>query len=430
MRNIFCSVVAVICAIAGHAQKITRGPYLNSVTSTSVVIRWRTDKPVASHVAFGKSITLGSSIAEEKAATEHEVLINGLQPASRYYYSIASKNQVATAAEDQYFQTAPVKGSSEPVRVWALGDFGNSSQNQIACRDAITKSTLDRRADAWIWLGDNAYSKGKDSEYQEHVFNIYQESFFKNTTLYPSPGNHDYGDHVERNGVPYFNIFTLPQRGETGGVPSGSESFYAVDYGNVHLVSLDSYGKGDDGLHLYDTLSKQMAWLKNDLASNTLPWVVLYFHHPPYSKGSHDSDTEESLVKMRENFIPIIERYHVDLVLAGHSHVYERTHPIRGHYGASDSFDFAKHVVAKTDAPSQYHVDGKEQGIIYVINGSGGQVGGQQNGYPLKAAIYSNNTIGGSMILDFSGNKLDARWICADGVVRDQFSIVKDNINE
>jgi hypothetical protein len=63
--------------------------------------------------------------------------------------------------------------------------------------------------------------------------------------------------------------------------------------------------------------------------------------------------------------------------------------------------------------------------VIYIVNGSGGQIGGQEPGYPLKAAAYSNNTQGGSLILDVVGNKLEARWICADGVVRDRFSIVK-----
>ena len=420
----------LLAAFSIDAQQIVRGPYLNSVTPTSVVIRWRTDKVVAGQVDIGTTISLGNVTKEDKPATDHEVLINGLLPATRYYYTIRSGNTMVTASQDQYFQTAPEKGSAAMVRVWALGDFGNSSQNQTACRDAITKATLDHVPDAWIWLGDNAYSYGKDSEYQKHVFRVYQESFFKNTTLYPSPGNHDYGGQIESQDIPYYKIFTLPKNGEAGGVPSGSESFYAVDYGSVHLVSLDSYGKGADGLCLYDTTSLQVRWLKKDLAANKLTWVVLYFHHPPYSKGSHDSDTEELLVKIRQNLIPVLEKYHVDLVLAGHSHEYERTHPIIGHYGKSESFDFNKHVIATADAPNQYHVNGEAQGIIYVVNGSGGQVGGQQNGFPLQAAIYSNNTVGGSMILDFTANRLDARWICADGVVRDQFSITKDNIIE
>jgi hypothetical protein len=112
--------------------------------------------------------------------------------------------------------------------------------------------------------------------------------------------------------------------------------------------------------------------------------------------------------------------------LCGHSHVYERTHPIRGHHGKSNTFDQTKHVVAQTDASGSYRVGKEGQGVIYVVNGSGGKVGGQQEGYPLKAAVYSNNTIGGSLLLDVNDNRLDARWICSDGVTRDRFSIIKE----
>ncbi|MEP7257980.1 MAG: hypothetical protein ABI687_06325, partial [Flavitalea sp.] len=102
----------------------------------------------------------------------------------------------------------------------------------------------------------------------------------------------------------------------------------------------------------------------------------------------------------------------------GHSHVYERTFPILGHYGMSDTFDPDKHIIKDT-------AGAKRRGIIYIVNGAGGQSDVNEKGTPLPAAAFYNNSIGGSMILDFSGSRLDARWICADGVIRDQFSIVK-----
>jgi hypothetical protein len=52
-------------------------------------------------------------------------------------------------------------------------------------------------------------------------------------------------------------------------------------------------------------------------------------------------------------------------------------------------------------------------------------VGGQAEGYPLRAATYYNTTVGGSLLMDFNDNRLDTKWICADGQVRDQFSITK-----
>jgi hypothetical protein len=425
-------LVSILFSIQSFAQApaIIRGPYLNSVSSTSAIIRWRTEKPTDSKVTFSKSFRKTGQVVEvvdRKFVTDHEITIKDLSPATRYYYSVGAMEAKATMYEEQFLSTAPPVGSTNPVRIWALGDFGDGSKNQLDCRDAIIKETVDHRPDAWLWLGDNAYNIGLDEEYQRHVFRVYQESFFKNANLYPSPGNHDYG-RAKRNpsDISYFKIFTMPSNGESGGIPSGSESFYAVDFGNVHLISLDSQGELDGGFRIYDTLSKQITWLKKDLAANKLPWTIVYFHHPPYTKGSHDSDRENELVKIRENLLTILERFKVDLVLTGHSHVYERTHPLRGHYGEANTFDPIKHVVEKKDSPNNYRVGKEGQGVIYIVSGSGGQVGGQAEGYPLRAATYYNTTVGGSLLMDFNDNRLDAKWICADGQVRDRFSITKE----
>src|SRR5258705_12371843 len=78
-------------------------------------------------------------------------------------------------------------------------------------------------------------------------------------------------------------------------------------------------------------------WLRLDLAANTNLWLIAFWHHPPYSKGSHDSDWEFELVEMRENALPILEAYGVDLVLCGHSHGYERSFLLNGYYGGSET---------------------------------------------------------------------------------------------
>ena len=418
-----CLLFATAC-LAQTAQVI-RGPYLQILTPTSVTVRWRTDKPADSRVLFGTSQTLNKDVVSEELTTEHDITLTGLTPDTRYNYAFGATHTQLTIDEDQYFKTAPPKGSVKPVRIWSLGDFGNSSKNQMEVRDAITKATATHRPDVWIWLGDNAYTKGKDEEFQKHVFDLYEKDFFKNLPFFATPGNHDYGDKNNKD-IPYFKIFNMPQQGEAGGIASGSESYFSFEYGNVHLVSLDCEGKLEDGKFLSDTTSNQVQWLKKDLAANTLPWTIVFFHRPPYSKGSHDSDTEEEMIKIRQNLLPILEKYNVDIVFSGHSHVYERTHPIIGHYGMNNSFDPARHIVEQKDTDNHYHLKGKKQGIIYIVNGSGGQLGGQEPGYPLKSAVYSNNKQGGSVILDVVDNKLEARWICADGVVRDQFSIIKE----
>jgi hypothetical protein len=128
---------------------------------------------------------------------------------------------------------------------------------------------------------------------------------------------------------------------------------------------------------------------------------------------------------MREKVNPLFEKFNVDVVVAGHSHVYERTMPLRGHFGVNDSFDAAKHVVASEKSPNHYQVGKNGQGVIYIVNGSGSKLGGREPGYPLKSAVYSNTEVGGSMIFDVSKSKFDAKWLAADGVIRDQFTIEK-----
>ena len=63
-------------------------------------------------------------------------------------------------------------------------------------------------------------------------------------------------------------------------------------------------------------------WLEMDLQSTSQDWLIVYWHHPPYSKGSHDSDAQFGLIRIRENLLPLLEDYGVDLQLSGHSHSY------------------------------------------------------------------------------------------------------------
>ena len=416
------------CTLRAQLPRVLRGPYLQVATPTSIIVRWQTDQPTDSRVMVGLSATqLTITVFDNKPVTEHELTITGLTPATRYSYAFGALAGSLQTDPEQYFRTAPVTGSTGLVRLWVLGDFGNSSQNQFDVRDQITKVTADHRPDVWIMLGDNTYSKGKEKEYDKHFFAQYQTQFFRNTPFWPTPGNHDYGGQITNQNIPYFTSFTMPTKGEAGGVPSGSESYYAFDYGNVHVVSLDSYGKLNDGKRMYEAGSGQIDWLKRDLSANKLPWTVVFWHHPPYSKGSHDSDTEKLMVNIREQLLPVLEEFKVDMVFCGHSHVYERTQPIKGHFGSDDSFNAAKHVVsgATPDKPNDYKVGRAGQGVIYIVAGSGGQLGGQMPGFPLNSAVYSNTTEGASVLLDITGNKLEARTIGSTGAVLDRFSIEK-----
>jgi hypothetical protein len=421
---------------------LTRGPYMNLATQNSIIIRWRSDVATNSKVSFGTFPgNLSQSASDNALTTEHIMQLNGLSPNTLYYYAIGSTTQVLQGDANNYFKTLPVAGSTQKVRVLAMGDMGNNSTNQVNVRNAYQAFNGTNYTDIWMLLGDNAYELGTDAEYQNKFYNIYQGSLTKNHVLWPSPGNHDYANSAARqadHAIPYFDMFTLPKLGEAGGLASNTEAYFSYNYGNIHFVSLDSYGWETGNTRLYDTLGPQAVWLKQDLAANTSAWTVVYFHHPPYSKGSHNSDTENELINIRNNLLRIFERYNVDLVLSGHSHSYERSFLLNGHYGIESTYNASSHALSTSSAKYDGSANSclyiknagdTRKGIVYAVVGSSGQLGGSVSGYPHNAMSYSNVTNGGSLFFEIENNRLDAKWICADGVIRDNFTMIK-NVNK
>ncbi|GAB3993934.1 hypothetical protein GCM10028807_30430 [Spirosoma daeguense] len=422
----------LLCRIAfAQEPKITRGPYLQVLTPTSVVVRWQTDQPTTGRIWYGlQANQLTSNLAETQPSTEHNLTLTGLQPSTRYVYAVGYGDKQLGAGPDYYVKTAPVPGDKRPIRFWALGDFGAGNDNQKAVYKAYLDATVNKPADLWVWLGDNAYCCGTEEEYNKYVFSAYPATL-PNLPVFMTPGNHDYADGEVNFNLPYYNLFSFPQKGEAGGVPSGSKSYFSADYGSVHLISLDSQGRQEGQFRLYDTTTTQVQWLKRDLAANKLPWTIVIFHHPPYSKGGRNSDTEEAMRLIRENLTPILERYGVDLVLSGHSHGYERTYRMKGHRGLANTYNKNAYVVENTTArydgsPNSCPILTKGEGTVYVVNGSGGQLGGQAADYPHPAMLYYNNVIGGSMLIDVVENRLDAQFLTSDGAIRDRFTIMKD----
>lgn len=454
----------VAAACAGNAITPQR-LLLQQVGATRAIVKWRGNKATggaeAGSLCFGTSATV---LTEAKTATvtttsHREVLLTGLNPDTQYFYTIGGGNN---ATKVYSFRTAPANGALPAdgnVRIWIVGDSGTAGygadgkNDQLAVQDGYLKwiaANGGEPTDTFLMLGDNAYISGTDAEHQAAVFDIYTD-ILSATGMWPTIGNHEMGqggtslfpsaslyplaqgDLPPNSPMPYLNIHTLPTNGESGGVPSGTEQYYAADHGNVHIISLDSQLAVRDA----SARSAMLDWLKADLQANMLDWTIVIFHHPPYTKGSHDSDStaagvDQPIFDMRELFTPVFEEFGVDLVYSGHSHSYERSKYIHGHTGLAATFSNATHAELNAagqpasgkgaEAYGQITKAGIDNKVVYTVAGSSGQVGGGSIDHP---AMFFSALELGSVVVDAKRARLDVRFIGTDGSVLDDFAIVR-----
>jgi hypothetical protein len=401
---------------------VTRGPYLAVGTPEAMTIRWRTSVPTDSRLWLGPAPGSLVPVPSDPAlTTEHELRVSGLPPATRRFYAVGSSEGILAGNDSgTWFETAPPPATTGPTRVWVLGDSGDPGEGQRRVRDAYYGYAAGRKTDVWLMLGDNAYDTGTDSEFQAGLFDPY-DSFLRTHPLWPTRGNHD----VIHGGADddYYELFTMPEAGEAGGLPSGTEAWYSFDYGNVHFVCLDSEGSDRS------PGSAMMTWLEADVQATDRRWIVAFWHHPPYSKGSHDSDAPGSrMEEMRVAAMPILEAAGVDLVLNGHSHSYERSFLLDGHYGPSTTLVPAMKRDAgdgRADGDGVYTKPAlrtPHAGEVIAVAGSSAQIAGGPLNHPAMA--FSLNALG-SLVLDVHGDSLEGRFLDDLGAVRDSFTIVK-----
>jgi len=405
-----------------HIDQLRRGPYLQLATPTSMTVRWRTDWFTPGIVRYRQaSATDWFTVTNHVPSIDHEVRLDGLMPDTVYDYEIATPSRVLANGAKLNFKTSPT--NSPATRIWVIGDSGTADENARKVFTSYLNYGASRRTDVWLMLGDNAYEIGTDDQYQVSVFDFYGE-LLSQAVLWPTIGNHDIG-LAGPGDLPFLDIFTLPTQGEAGGLPSGTERYHSFDYGNIHFVCLDSQTSDRT------PGGAMLTWLDEDLAATTKDWVIAYWHHPPYTKGTHDSDLESQLIEMRENALPILERHGTDLVLCGHSHVYERSFLLNGHYGFSMSLTESMVLDASSgrlDHGNPYRKPagglGARQGCVYAVCGCSGQGGYFEFG--LHPAMFTHYAGFGSMVIDVKGLILDARFLNEANQVMDGFSIVKE----
>lgn len=442
-----------IISIHSFSQTITRGPYLQSPTHESIIVMWRTDQSLTSKVWFGTDSTNLNLISEVNSnVKDHIVKLTGLQPGTKYYYKVGAIGAPMSANISAHnFKTHPIPGSKVPMRAWAIGDFGRANAGQVDVKQSYMNYTGARGTDVWLWLGDNAYNDGSDAEYQQKVFTVNGFSdAFTHTPFWPSPGNHDYNSVWSESTLlgipyaniplsdhegPYFDMVEVPKYAEAGGYPSQLEVFYSFDFGDVHFLSLNS--EVFDYTFSYDGINQMKDWIEDDLQQNTRKFTIAYFHQPPYSKGSHDSDDAYELVMkaMREKVIPLLESYDVDLVVNGHSHVFERSYLIKGHYGNSSSFnasmlmDGSNGNLAQGNPYIKDSLNSTAEGTVYIVCGNSGSAESSPSlNHPAMVYTHGGSSAMGSFVIDVNKNRLDGKYLMSNGTIGDEFTILKKDL--
>ncbi len=435
------------------AAQISRGPYVQMATPDSMHLVWRMRKDIKPIIHFGTSSGKldqqcgADKISVSKAAEDgdtsatklfaappetrqYTAKVGGLKPNTKYFYRIDDGTEPLTPeSEDYHFTTAPPVGTAQPLTLWVVGDSGTGNKAQASIHTVMVELMKQekKKLDGYLHMGDMAYGSGLDSEFQGFFFESYAATL-RNTVIWPTLGNHEGRTSKTAQGVgPYYDAYIVPTKGEAGGVPTGTEGYYSFDIGNVHIISLNSFDVSRQ------PTGPMAQWLKADLEKTKAAWVLAMFHHPPYTKGSHDSDHDKSgeMTEMRSLIMPILEAGGVDLVLNGHSHIYERSMLIDGAYDTPATAP--DHVYNDGDGnPSGDGAYKKSVGItanngtIVAVSGHGGAALGKKAA-PHPLMKYSIVEFG-SMILEIKEGTLLGRMLATNGEIMDTFQIDKAGV--
>lgn len=447
IRLIMKSLLFLLLASSSFLPaEITRGPYLQLAHTTGITVVWRSDQELSDptvkcwlegqtrssapreKVLVRRATGQGALSVVPKGEIQYEVTLSGLLADTQYRYGIFDGDASLTASEEGLsFSTHPPVGAATPTRLWVVGDSGTGEQHQRDVHSAMRMFTYEKPIDLYLHVGDMAYGQGTDEQFQSRFFAPYQETL-RETVCWASMGNHEGVSSSGKTGQgPFYDAYVCPTAGEAGGLPSGTEAYYSFDYGDIHLICLDSHD-------LDRRPSGAMAqWLTKDLAATEAKWIVGFWHHPPYTKGTHDSDTEVQLIEMREYLMPILEAGGVDLVLSGHSHIYERSMLIDGAYQTPTT---ARGVVfddgdGNPEGDGAYRKSGvvtPHNGTVAIVTGHGGALGRNSKGViPLMQSIILDH---GSTLLDIEGDTLTGVMLDLRGRERDRFQILKKGVVE
>lgn len=287
-----------------------------AVSATEVDLAWGAstdDRGVVGYAIFRDGV--------EVAQVPSTVLVyadRGLSPQRTYRYEVEAfdgSGNRSGLSDRAYATTGLLPPAGAAADVVAAGDiacdpasssFNGGAGTSSSCKQGATSDLiLSLAPDAVLTLGDNQYEDGALTKYNQS----YHPSWGRVKAItYPSAGNHEYRT---AGAAGYFDYF---------GAAAGdrAKGYYSFDIGAWHLIALNSNCSKVGGC---GAGSPQEQWLRADLAAHPAQCTLAYWHHPRFSSESNATSSVGA-------FWSALYAFDADLVLNGHSHIYERFAPI------------------------------------------------------------------------------------------------------
>jgi len=197
------------------------------------------------------------------------------------------------------WQETPLPSRPGSLKFAVIGDSGTGDRAQYEVGQQLGSARTKFPFEMVIMLGDNMYGRQEPSDFAAKFEQPYKLLLSAGVVFYATLGNHD--NQSNR----FYQGFHM-----------GGERYYTFARQGARFFVFDS--------NLMDP--KQLAWIDDALKQSQDDWKICFFHHPIYSDGGrHGSD-----VQLRVVLEPLLVKYGVNVVFAGHDHVYERLKPQKG----------------------------------------------------------------------------------------------------
>lgn len=331
--------------LRGH---FTRGPFLQNASSQSIQVIWKTLLPADTAVEYGTNSALGKIFADAGLATNHVATLANLAPDTIYYYRARSSAGGQSAVSPvETFRTLKASGSASFV---VVGDTGTGSRAQFDIAEVIRNA----KPDLVLHAGDVVYPSFTYTYADTRCLSVYGPHM-KNVPYYFALGNHDL---YSGNG-PFLDAFSSPTNNVALDVHAKAgtspEHYYSFDHGDAHFTVLFVPFLNQYELKVGDPQHK---WLAADLAASKKPWKFIVLHHPMSTSALHRFDDYNAngiadRIDVMNAVLPLASQYGVQMVLAGHDHVFERFNPTNGVYAVvSGGGGVGLYPLAELDATS------------------------------------------------------------------------------